>query len=390
MNRETGMLESTDRLVVVDRSRKRTAVIVAAVAVGLLAILMAYFFMRGGKEEAAGGPRAGAVPTVTVIVPGTTSVARVITASGALAARRDEPVGVAGEGGRVERVLVDANSWVRQGQILAVIDRSVQVQEAAQLSAQVAAARADAALAQNELERSQALSGRGFVSKADLDRKRAARDAAYARVKVAEAQLGGSRARLGRLNIVAPSSGLILSRSIEVGQIVSAGSPALFRIARGGEMEMRADLAQQDLSAVHVGMTAGVTPVGSERSFQGSVWQVAPTIDPTTRQGSVRIALPYNPALRPGGFAEARIASGQTTAPVLPQSAVLSDSQGNYVYVVNAKEEVIRTSVKVGSVGEEGLTIVEGLSGNERIVESAGAFLNPGQKVHPRRAAAGQ
>jgi multidrug efflux pump subunit AcrA (membrane-fusion protein) len=130
--------------------------------------------------------------------------------------------------------------------------------------------------------------------------------------------------------------------------------------------------------------------VGSDRSFQGSVWQVEPTIDPTTRQGSVRIALPYNPALRPGGFAEARIASGQTTAPVLPQSAVLSDSQGNYVYVVNAKEEVVRTPVKVGSVGEEGLTIVEGLSGNERIVESAGAFLNPGQKVHPRRAAAGQ
>ena len=391
MNRETGMLESTDRLVVVDRSKKRVAVIIAAVVIGAIAILLAVSLMGGGGgEEAAGGRRAGQVPTVTVIVPGTTAVARTITASGALAARRDEPVGVAGEGGRVEAVRVDAGSWVRQGQVLAVIDRSVQVQEAAQLSAQVAAARADAALAQNELERSQALSGRGFVSKADLDRKRAARDAAAARVRVAEAQLGGSRARLGRLNIVAPSSGLVLSRSIEVGQIVSAGSPALFRIARGGEMEMKADLAQQDLSAVRVGMTAAVTPVGSDRSFSGNVWQVAPTIDPTTRQGSVRIALPYNPSIRPGGFAEARISSGQTTAPVLPQSAVLSDNKGNYVYVVNAKNEIVRQSVKVGSVGEQGLTISEGLTGNERIVESAGAFLNPGQKVQPRRVAAAQ
>ena len=107
-------------------------------------------------------------------------------------------------------------------------------------------------------------------------------------------------------------------------------------------------------------------------------------------QGSVRIALPYNPSIRPGGFAEARISSGQTTAPVLPQSAVLSDNKGNYVYVVNAKNEIVRQSVKVGSVGEQGLTISEGLTGNERIVESAGAFLNPGQKVQPRRVAAAQ
>ena len=71
--------------------------------------------------------------------------------------------------------------------MLASIDRSVQGQEAAQLAAQIQVARADAALAQNELERSQSLVGRGFVSKADLDRKRAARDAANARVRVAQA-----------------------------------------------------------------------------------------------------------------------------------------------------------------------------------------------------------
>ena len=77
------------------------------------------------------------------------------------------------------RVLVEAGTWVRQGQVLATVDRSVQSQNVAQLAAQVQVARADAALAQNEYERSQALVGRGFVSKADLDRKKAARDAAY-------------------------------------------------------------------------------------------------------------------------------------------------------------------------------------------------------------------
>jgi len=395
MNRETGMLDSSDRLVVVDRSRRRTIIIVAAALIGAVAILIAVFGLNGSSTpEAAGGAegaaagRRGQIPTVSVIVPGKTSVARVITASGALAARRDEPVGVAGEGGRVESVRVDAGSWVNAGQVLAVIDRSVQVQEASQLAAQVAAARADAALAQNELERSQALSGRGFVSKADLDRKRAARDAASARVRVAEAQLGASRARLGRLNVVAPSSGLILQRNVEVGQIVSAGSGALFRIARGGEMEMRADMAQQDLAAVHVGMPATVRPIGSDRAFAGTVWQVAPIIDPQSRQGSVRISLPYNQALRPGGFAEAKITAGGTTAPLLPQSAVLSDEKGNYVYLVNAKDEAERRDIQIGEVGDQGVTIAQGLNGTERVVLSAGPFLNPGQKVAPKRQAA--
>src|SRR3546814_10880569 len=91
------------------------------------------------------------------------------------------PVGVAGEGGMVARVLVDAGDWVNAGQTLAVIERSVQAQQAQQLAAQIDVARADAALAQSELERAQSLVSRGFVSKADIDRKTATRDAARAR-----------------------------------------------------------------------------------------------------------------------------------------------------------------------------------------------------------------
>ncbi len=394
MNRETGF-HSSDTLVVVDGvQRRRRRIIVAAVVIALLAVILVVMLMSGGKDDPAaslaadGGGRGGQVPTVTVVVPGRSQVARTITASGALAARRDQPVGVAGEGGLVTRVYVDAGSWVRQGQTLASIDRSVQSQEAAQLSASISAARADAALAQNELDRSQALVGRGFVSKADLDRKRAARDSAAARVRVAQAQLGASRARIGRLDIRAPTSGLILSRSVEVGQVVSAGAGGLFRLARGGEMEMRAALSQQDLSLIRVGLPATVTPLGLDRSFAGSVWQVSPVIDPQSRQGEVKIAIPYDPSIRPGGFAEARISAGATTAPLLPQSAVLSDEDGNYVYIINNKNLVERRAIKVGNVDDAGVTIVEGLSGQEAVVLSAGPFLNPGQKVVPKRAAA--
>jgi HlyD family secretion protein len=390
MNRETS-IHSSDTLVVVDRSRRRRWVIIGAVVAAILVIGLAIMISRNAartRDAAAAARGAGQIPTVTVVVPGRSQVGRMITASGPLAAKRDQPVGIAGTGGRVVRVLADAGSWVRAGQSLAIIDRSVPAEQAAQLAAQVEAARADAALAQSNYERAIALQSRGFVSKAEIDSKKAIRDAAYAQVRVAQAQLAGTRAEIGRLNVVAPATGLILARSVEVGQVVGSGSGALFRLAAGGQMEMRAQLAQQDLAYVHVGMPAQVTPIGSDRSFTGNVWQVAPVIDPQSRLGDVLIAIPYDPAIKPGGFAEAKITAGATTAPLLPQSAVLSDEKGNYVYIINARNEVERRNIQIGTVNDSGVTIAGGLSGNEPVVLSAGPFLNPGQKVKPRREAA--
>lgn len=394
MNRETS-IHSSDTLVVVDRSRGRRRMVILG-AIAALALLIIGIAVLTGRSSSgnnaaagtAGGAAAGQVPTVTVVVPGRTSVDRVVTASGPLGARRDQPVGIAGQGGRVVSVLVDAGSWVHSGQVLAVIDRSVQAQQAAQQSAQIEAAKAQAALAQADYDRAIALQGRGFISKAEIDSKKAARDAANAQVRVAEAQLGATRAQIGQLDVRAPTAGLVLARNVELGQIVSPGSGALFRLAEGGEMEMQAQLAQQDLAYVRVGMPAQVNPVGSTQSVAGSVWQVAPVIDPQSRLGQVRIAVPYAPAMRPGGFAEAKITAGSTTAPLLPQSAVLSDDKGNYVYIVNGHKQIERRAITIGTVDESGVAIVSGLSGNEAVVLSAGPFLNPGQKVNPHREAA--
>jgi multidrug efflux pump subunit AcrA (membrane-fusion protein) len=135
-------------------------------------------------------------------------------------------------------------------------------------------------------------------------------------------------------------------------------------------------------------MPADVTPVGASGAVRGSVWQVAPMIDAQSRLGDVRIAIPYSTTIRPGGFAEARITAGSTTAPLLPQSAVLSDDAGNYVYVVNSKNEIERRNIKIGAVTDAGVTIDSGLTGSEAVVLSAGPFLSPGQKVKPRREAA--
>lgn len=364
-------------------SRKTAYIVIALLLLG--AIAAAYFYVTNGAGATpAADDREGQAAAISVIAPGKTTIEGQINATGTLAARRELPVGVAGEGGRVTLVPVDAGDWVRAGQVLAVIDRSVQNQQIASQSAQVSVAKADADLAQANLDRALKLVERGFISKADIDRLTATRDAANARVKVAQAQVGETRARNSRLNIVAPAAGLILERMVEPGQVVSAGSGALFRIARGGEMEMLAQLSEVDLATLSAGLAASITPTGSDKSFEGQIWQVSPVIDPQSRQGTARIALSYAPELRPGGFANATIASGTVVAPILPESALLSDDEGAFVYVVGKENKVERRRVKTGLVTAQGIAVVDGLEGSERVVYQAGGFLTEGELISPQ------
>ncbi|MFM5892845.1 MAG: efflux RND transporter periplasmic adaptor subunit [Novosphingobium sp.] len=365
------------------QGRSKRRLIIAGVV--LLLIMAAIWFMvhRAGAGAAADGEKKDQAPVVSVITPGRATIEGTISATGTLAARRELPVGIAGEGGQVVSVLVEPGQWVGAGQVMAVIDRSVQVQQQSSQAAQVSVARANADLAQANLDRALKLVDKGFVSKADVDRLRATRDAAFAQVRVAGAQLGVLNAQSRRLNVVAPAAGLVLERKVEPGQIVSAGSGMLFRLAKGGEMELKAALGQSDLAQIAPGVTAKVTPVGSTNVYTGQVWQKAPVIDPVSRQGFARIALAYAPDLPPGGFASAEIKSGTVVAPMLPESAILSDAKGSYVYVVGPNDKVQRRDIKLGLVTDSGIAIVSGLAGNERVVLRAGGFLSPDEQIKP-------
>jgi RND family efflux transporter MFP subunit len=386
MNYETTMSATLNGEIMQDsRDRNQRRIRIAAIIVAILIIAgAAYYFFGSGSTAPADADKAGQAQTVTVVVPGRDSVVRAINATGSLAARRETPVGIEGEGGRVLMVYVDAGDWVNQGDILVRVDRSVQAQQAAALEAQIGVARADLQLAQSELDRAAQLVDRGFISKADVDRKTATRDAARARVNVANAQLAETRARNARLDVRAPVSGYVLERNVETGQTVSAGSGILFRIAKDGQLELQAKLSEGDLAQIAVGIPASVTPVGVDRVFEGNIWQISPMIDAQSRQGMARIALPFDTALRPGGFASVEIKSGAMTAPVLPESAVQTGRNGSFVYIVGKNNKVQQRPVKIGPVTANGLIIEEGLDGSERVVLYAGGFLNPDETINPK------
>jgi RND family efflux transporter MFP subunit len=391
MNYETGFSRDREELETIDdsgrESTRRRWLIIGGIALLVLAIIGVAIWASRSAGTAAAGAEGGSkqAPTVSVMVPGRQTVDRVISATGNIAARREMPVGVAGEGGMVSQVFVEPGQWVGAGQVLATIDRRVQTQQASSLAAQIAVSEADARIAQSNLDRATQLVSRGFVSKADVESKMAIRDAARARVNVARATYQQALASTSRLDIRAPAAGLVLERKAEPGQIVSPGSGVLFRMAKAGELELLARLGEVDLARMGVGQRATVTPVGSAQSFTGQIWQISPVIDPQTRQGVARISLAYDKALRPGGFASAKIVSGAAAVPLLPESAIQSDPKGSYVYVVGPQNKVLRRDVTVGDVTDAGVTILLGLTGQEAVVVSAGAFLNPGESINPKR-----
>ena len=368
------------------RGGGKFAIISLLVLLLALAAGIAYYFITGGGEAAENaGDEEEQAPVVSVIAPGTTTIEGEIEATGTLSARRMIPVGVVGEGGMVSRVTVDAGDWVKKGQVLVSIDRSVQNQQIESARAQIGVSRADLQLAQANLDRALKLVERGFISRADIDRLTATRDSAHARLHVAQAQVRELQARTARLNVYAPSSGLVLERRVEPGQVVGGASGALFMIARQGEMEMQAQVGETELAQLATGVTAEVTPVGTEQTFNGQIWQISPTINDQDRQGIARIALPYAAGLRPGGFASAVIKSGTLTAPMLPESAVLSDDKGSYVFIIGEDNKVQRREIKTGPITENGVAIIEGLQGTEQVVLRSGGFLTEGESVQAQK-----
>jgi len=350
------------------------------VALALIAVI-AWRLMAGGTRPHDSLADRGGIPLVSVIVPGQQAVISSVSFTGAIAARYDMPIANEGDTGRIVAVYVEAGDPVKRGQVLARIDDSVIVQQVNRLEASLEQARAQAALSAAEYRRAQGVEAAGALSAEDIEKRRATAVTDAANVKVVAAQLAEAQARLARTRITAPVDGIVLTRKAEVGQIANPGGDALFRVESGGEVEMRGQIAEQDLAQVKVGQAATVYLTGLARPFTGRVRLLGAIIDPATRLGDIRITLQPDPALRPGAFARAVVTVDKAQRPVLPQTAVMADANGSYVLVVNSGSRVERRAVRVSGTTETGVIVAEGLTGNERVVATAGGFLRDGEPV---------
>ncbi len=335
-------------------------------------------------------PNKDAIPTVSVTEVGLSTMPTTVSIIGTIAARYDMPIGVEGDAGRVAAIYVEAGDHVKRGQVLARLNVSVLEPQVANLQAALEQARAESELADAEYRRAQAVGASGALSVEETQRRKSAAVTAAAKVKVASAQLAEAKARLERAEIRAPADGIILTRNVEVGQTATPGGEALFRLSEGGEVELRGQVAEQDLPLLKVGQSVNVRLTGTTRVYPGRVRLLGAVIDPQTRLGMARVSLTPDPNLRPGAFARAEVTVSNADRAVLPQTAVLTDDKGSYVLIVNAQHKIERRNVHVSGMVQNGVTIADGIEAKDQVVATAGAFLQEGELVNPVSKQAGQ
>jgi HlyD family secretion protein len=355
-----------------------------AAIIGAVAVFVAVLAWRLTQALAVKHvPNKDSIPTVSVTEVGVSSVPTTVSITGTIAARYDTPIGIDGDAGRVAAIYVEAGDHVKRGQVLARLNVSILEPQVANLEAALEQARAEAELAEAEYRRAQAVGASGALSAEETQRRKSAAVTAGAKVKVAAAQLAESQARLARAAVRAPADGIILTRNVEVGQTATPGGEALFRLSENGEVELRGQVAEQDLPLLKVGQPVNVWLTGTSRVYPGHVRLLGAVIDPQTRLGMARVSLTPDPNLRPGAFARAEVTVSNADRAVLPQTAVLTDDKGSYVLIVNAQHKIERRAVRVSGVVQNGVTISEGISGKEEVVATAGAFLQEGELVNP-------
>ena len=244
-----------------------------------------------GAAAAAGGyalrPSAAGITYVTARVD-RGDVRQSVSASGTI-----NPVKLVNVGTQVSGVIAtlnaDFNSRVKEGQVLAELDPALLKAQLQQSSGAADAARAVSVQAQANLRRVQALFAQQYLAQADLDIARQQADTARAQLRSAQAQVDRDRANLSYAVIKSPVSGVVVSRSIDVGQTVAASfqTPTLFTIAQDlKQMQIDTNLSEADVGNVRSGMPADFTVDAFQgRRFAGKVREVR--LNPTAQQNVV-------------------------------------------------------------------------------------------------------
>lgn len=344
-------------------------------------------------------------------------LSEVITANGILNPVRVVSVGTQ-VSGTVSELHADYNSRVVQGQLLLKLDPSVYAARLAASEASLANVRATAALNAANARRSAQLFKQNYISRQDFETAQASASSAAAQVQAAQAQIKQDRTNLNYTIIRSPVTGVVIARSVDLGQTVAASftTPELFKIALDlTKMQIEAAVAEADVSKVRVGQAVNFTvDAYGMRNFTGTVAQIR--LNPTTQQNVVTytvIVSVANPdgALLPGMTANASFLVSNHAGALLLPNAALSWKPADYVppkrprgqvvdpaqltvfRLVGGKAEPVR--IKIGASDQDSSEIVAGplkagdtmITGLKAKDEKSGGFGPPDQNARQKKSA---
>ena len=330
--------------------------------------------------------QAQAVPTVSLVTAKPDNAPSTLTLPAQLQAFES-----AGIHSRVSGYLkdwkVDIGTAVRKGQLLAEVDTPDLDQQLLQARADLATAKANAALSETTAARWKNLLAKDAVSQQDYDEKAGDLAAKTSVVKASEANVQRLVATEAFKRIVAPFDGVVTSRSTDIGQLISAGNPAeppLFTVAQVDRLRVYVQVPQSYVAQIHTGMTAKLTaPERPTETFIAHIVADAQAISPQT--GSLLVQLQIDNAahkLKAGGYVQANLnLPSAARVALIPASALVNDQRGVHVATVGANGKVVLKPVTVARDNGPTIDISTGLQPGDKVIDSPPESLNAGDPV---------
>lgn len=343
-----------------------TLIVAAIVAVGLTARLAngTASHEKNKKKKGDDPPPAAPVELATARVG---NISTYLENTTTLEARHSATL-IARRAGQVMALPAEEGQWVEKGATLAQLDDQ---------ESRLAVQRTELAheMAKRDLERGKQLSGGGYLSGKELDDLEL-------KVKNVWVELEQARYDLAQTRIVAPFSGRVVTRSVNLGETVTQGKEC-FRIDAFDPILARVYFPERELARVRAGQE-GVLTLDSQpgRRFAGRVSLVNPVVDRANGTFKVTLEIPNGDGLlRPGTFARVQLRTGDFPRAVLvPRRSLLSEDGEDYVFLARA-DSVVRLSVRVGAIDGDTAQVLHGVSAGDRIVTVGNGSLKPGARI---------
>nr|WP_245216374.1 efflux RND transporter periplasmic adaptor subunit [Sagittula salina] len=348
-------------------------------------------------------------PAVTVATVTPTRFVQRVPVAGNVVARQEVLVAPEVSGQRVEALEVQVGDSVEAGDVLARLDqrvlkRQVELQQSVvhrtqanleQARAQVAAQTAALDQADAALDRAQQLRKSGTGTQATLDQAVSNQASAAAALKAAQDTVTTSEAQLREAEInrdlaqedlensvvTAPVAGIITQRNAMIGSVAAASGEPMFRILQGGLVDVETEVIETQLGQITLGDRAELDVAGVG-PLLGHVRRIDPTVDATSRLGTVQIEPENNLGLRPGLFTGGWIITAERQSLGVPVSAVIDETGGAWVFAV--EDGVLhRRDVTPGLFWNGNREILSGLKDGDTVLARAAGFFSDGDPVRP-------
>ncbi|MBX3675215.1 MAG: efflux RND transporter periplasmic adaptor subunit [Burkholderiales bacterium] len=319
-----------------------------------------------GPAEPTAAPKPAAAPLATATVE-LREVELATTAEAVVEAVRQSTVS-AQVSGRIVDIRFDVGDRVEKGAVILRIDERAASQAVAASEAQVREAEAALVNARAQFERTRQLLAQKFVSQAALDKAEADYKAAESRMKATLAGAGAAATEKSFTTLVAPYSGVVSARHVQLGEMASPGKPLLTGFDPSG-LRVVATVPSAQVPAIQAGAKARIEVPSLGRWVDVKSVTVVPSADPRTHTTQVRLDLPDNAGgLLPGVFARAHFVTGRAPRLMVPREAVLRRSEVTAVYVVGADGAPRLRQVRTGTAADEkSIEILAGLKAGEKV-----------------------